>query len=160
MDALSPSKMWQECQAYDTAHTPSAKLNKVENYLANESFPAEHQAQIDEAEWVLYIDEAYIDPSFRGKGFSLLALDLLIKQLVVGEKCVVLLQAGSIMRFEKDGRTRGLDAVEAYEKIARHWRRMGFHEWSDSDDAWLCLWSGARLRIEDVVPELFAPGEM
>jgi hypothetical protein len=160
MDALSPSDMWQECQAYDAAHVPEAKLNKVENYLANESFPAEHQSLIDGAEWVLYIDEAYIHPLLRGKSLSLLALDLLIKQLDVGEKCIILLQAGSIVRFEKDERTQRLDALEAYEKIARHWKRIGFHEWSDSDDAWLCLWSGAKLRSEDVMPELFAPGEV
>ena len=160
MEALNPSAMWAECQAYDAAHVPEAKLNKVENYLANESFPSHYQAQIDEAEWVLYIDEVYIDPRFRGKGLSLLTLDLLIQELDVGEKCIVLLQAGSIVRFAKDPRTQVLDALEAYEKIARHWRRMGFREWSDSDDAWLCLWSSDRPRVGEVVAELVARREV
>ena len=160
MEALSPSAMWAECQAYDGAHVPEAKLNKVENYLANESFPSHYQAQIDEAEWVLYIDEVYIDPCFRGKGLSLLALDLLIQELDVGEKCVVLLQAGCIVRFERDPRSQGVDALEAYEKVARHWRRMGFQEWSDSDDAWLCLWSSDRPRVGEVVAELVARREV
>jgi hypothetical protein len=154
MDALSPAEMWQECQAYDEDNAPKAKLNKVENYLANESFPADRQAQVDDARWVLYIDEAYIEPPFRRRGLSLLAIDLLVKELNIGDKCVVVLQAGSIARFE-DERSGSLDAVEVCVRITSHWRRMGFKEWSDSDDAWLCLLTGERPKMEDVVPELF-----
>jgi hypothetical protein len=142
MGALSPAQMWQECQAYDEVNAPEAKLNKVENYLANESFPRDRQAQIDDARWVLYIDEAYIEPPFRRRGLSLLALDLLIKELDVRDRCIVLLQAGSILRFGKDERSGSSDAVEICERITRHWKQMGFREWSDSDDAWLCLLTG------------------
>ena len=155
MDAIRPAEMWHECQTYDEAHAPGAKLDKVENFLANESFPTARQAQIDEAEWVLYIEEAYIEPPFRRRGLSLLALDLLIKESDVGDKCVVMLQAGSISRFENDEQSGALDAVEACEKITRHWKRMGLEEWSESDDAWLCLLTGERPKIEVVVPGLF-----
>lgn len=154
MDALCPAEMWQQCQAYNHAYAPFTKLDKVENFLGNESFPKVWQDQIDDAEWVLYIDEAHIDPLFRRRGYSLLALDLLIRELHIGDCCVVLLQAGSIGRFENDKRVEISDAVDACEKIARHWKRMGFREWSDSDDAWLCLLTGERPKIEGVVPEL------
>lgn len=47
----------------------------------------------------------------------------------------------------------------AHEKLTRHWKRMGFSEWSDSDDAWLCLYTMERPALESVVPELFLAEE-
>lgn len=60
MEAISPAEMWQQCKVYVEINAPRSQLNKVENFLANQSFPADQQAKIDEAEWVLYIEEAYI----------------------------------------------------------------------------------------------------
>ena len=150
--------MWQECQAYDESHAPESKLDKVENYLSNESFYTDKQSLIDAAESVLFIEQVYIKPVYRGNGFGLLAIDCLINQLGVGERCIVLLQAGAI-NGAFDGRENcSMNPSEAHEKIARHWKRMGFDEWSYTDDAWLCLSTDKtqRPRIEGVVPNLFA----
>ena len=154
MEAIAPSHMWEECQAYDAAHA-GAKLDKVENYIANENFPAEQQLKLDLAESILFIEEAYINRRFRGQGLSLLALDLLIKELAVGQSCVVLLQTGPINSLATPEGFSAVSATESYEKIARNWRRMGFSEWSYSDDAWLCLCTEDRPKIESVVPNLF-----
>lgn len=48
METLGPAQTWKECQAYDAAYAPDTKLDKVENYLANESFPVEKQRKIGE----------------------------------------------------------------------------------------------------------------
>lgn len=95
MEAISPSEMWSQCWSYDNAH-PDTKLNKIENFLANESFPKELQPKIDAAKSVMYIEEAYIEPEFRRKGLSLLAVELLICQLELDEGCIAMLQAGKI----------------------------------------------------------------
>ena len=82
-------------------------------------------------------------------------MDLLIKELALHEQCVVLLQAGSITSVAA-AEYGTITALEAYEKIARHWSRLGFSVWSDTDDDWLCLLSEERLKIESVVPELLS----
>lgn len=158
MDATGLGAMWHECQAYDAAHAPDAKLDKVENYLSNECFPVDKQAYIDSADSILFVEEAYVAPPYRRQGLSLLGVDLLMKQLELDQRCVVLLQAGPINKASDTEVKRGISTAEAYEKIARHWRRMGFQEWSYTDDAWLCLATEERPKIEDVVPELFSKG--
>lgn len=77
----------------------------------------------------------------------------------MGTNCIVLLEAGSIIRFEQSEEHRSLSVVEACEKIARHWKRIRFSEWSDSDAAWLCLLTDDRPKIEDIVAALFPVAE-
>lgn len=49
------------------------------------------------------------------------------------------------------------DVLQVQEKIAQHWKLLGFSEWSNSDDAWLAMWTGdTRSQIKEVVPHLFA----
>lgn len=157
MDNISPNTMWEECQAFDASHAAESKLDKVENYLANECFPPDKQALIDEAESILFVQEVHIHRKFRGQGISLFGIDLLVKQLGVEENCVVLLQAAPLANKVSKDEEAEVCALIAHEKIARHWKRTGFQEWSWTDDAWLCLSTGKqnRPKIEDVVPNLF-----
>lgn len=181
MEAISPSEMWSQCWAYDNYHSDT-KLNKVENFLANESFPRDYQARIDEAKSVLYIEEPFIEPQLRRKGLSLFAVELLIRELGVMEGCVVMLQAGknhpvallaskehmltyslpwrsgSIVRLQHIEAFGGIGTEEASDRLTKHWKQISFLEWSDSDDAWLCLWTSERPKISDVVPGLFREG--
>ena len=109
---------------------------------------------LDSAETILFIEEVFIELELRGHRLSLIAVDRLLVQLGLGKGCIVLLQAGPINRVGSNDNRFGVGATEAFEKIATHWRRMGFSEWSDSDDAWLCLWSEERLKIDEVVFDL------
>ena len=128
-----PGQMWHECQEFDAAHD-GTKLDKIENYLANESFPVDRQAQIDEADAVLFIDEVWLEKRYRGQDRGLWAVSQLIEQLSETRSIIVLLQAGPV---SWDNSSKSGD--EAHDKITKHWKRLGFSEWSDSDDAWLCL---------------------
>lgn len=95
IDAIGPAEMWSQCKAFDDACAPDTKLNKVENFLANGSFPANLQSKIDGAEWILYIEEAFVELGWRRMELSLLAIELLIQRLDLGEKCIAMLQAGT-----------------------------------------------------------------
>ncbi|KAK3657924.1 hypothetical protein LTR22_009151 [Elasticomyces elasticus] len=118
---------YHECQAYDTAHSADcARLDKVENFLANESFVGDFGEIVAGAEIVLFIEEAWLHRSLRGKGLSLVMVKEFIKLLTL----VVMLQAGGITREADNG-------DESTERLTRHWKKLGFSEWSDSDDAWL-----------------------
>lgn len=153
MDAIGLNTMWDECQAYNTSHAPESKLDKVENYLANGCFLPEKQTLIDKAEYILFIEEVYVDSEYRGRGISLLGMELLIAELGVGERCVVLLQAAPLVQvIRTDSQAGDGCAVTAHERIARHWKRMGFEKWSWTDDAWLCLSTAPdeRPKIEDI----------
>lgn len=155
METTDSWTMWEECQAYDAAHLGS-KLDKVWNYLSNECFLHDRQVLIDQAEWVLHIQSAHVEPEYRGQRLSLWAVNQLIEDIGVGEGCVVLLQAGVIgpgVSCSKVDGEGAVNAANAGERIARHWRRMGFSEWSYTDDAWLCLSTvpGERPEIEKVL---------
>ncbi|KAK4545882.1 hypothetical protein LTR36_002446 [Oleoguttula mirabilis] len=141
-----PAQMWQECQNFDAEHD-GTKLDKIENYLANESFPGKRQVQIDTAAVVLFVDEVWLERVRRRQGLGLWAVDELIRQMAPARGCmVILLQAGPITR---EGTA---DDSEAHGKITRHWKKLGFSEWSDSDDAWLCLVAEERVEYENLVP--------
>ncbi|KAK4502263.1 hypothetical protein PRZ48_005688 [Zasmidium cellare] len=127
MDAINPGKMWEECQAFDAHHT-GTKLDKIENFLANESFSTQGQDRIDHAEVVLFIDQ--------GRGLA--AVRETVKALQLPKKAIVMLQAGDA------GGLRIGNVHEAGDKLTRHWKRLGFEEWSESDPSWLLLW------LEDV----------
>lgn len=146
--------MYDQCVAFDSAHAPESKVYKVWNFLSNECFDEDKQAHIDAAEAVLFVDQVYIKPEFRRKGLILIAIDELIKQLGADDgmsgRCVVLLQPGPIGSCGGGGNSE-MDAAEAGEKIARHWKRMGFEEWSYTDESWLSLASTHRPDIENVM---------
>ena len=38
MEAIGPCRLWGECQAYDAAHGPTSKMNKVETILPMKLF--------------------------------------------------------------------------------------------------------------------------
>lgn len=135
MSALSPNRMWEEPQAYDTHHA-GAKLDKIENFLANESFSELGQERIDAAEIVLFIDRVWLEPKWRGKGRGLAAVRETVRALELPQRGIVMLQAGD------GGGSMGVSAQDAGEKLTAHWRKLGFGEWSESDPAWLLLWLG------------------
>lgn len=134
--SLDDDSMWTACQSYDAAHAPDAKLDKVENYLANESFPAEIEELIRSVEVVVFVEEVWLEPGWRGRGLGREVLGRVLRQW---RKAVVLLQPGPVGPAVK-GREVGAD--EATERIERGWRRMGFEAWSGSDGSWLCLCIG------------------
>ncbi|KAK5723783.1 hypothetical protein LTR15_005483 [Elasticomyces elasticus] len=124
---------YHECQAYDTAHSEDcARLDKVENFLANESFVGDFGEIVASAETVLFTEEVWLHRSLRGKGLSLVMVKEFIELLTLGNNAVVMLQAGGITREADNG-------GESTERLTRHWKKLGFSEWSDSDDAWLLL---------------------
>ena len=89
------------------------------------------------------------------QGISLFAVDMVIKNLGLAveldeDECIVLSQAGPMSRLP--GQT--MSATKAYEKIAKPLRRMGSRQWVAFDNAWLCLSTGDRPGIEDVVLKL------
>ncbi|KAK4623763.1 hypothetical protein CLAFUW4_05815 [Fulvia fulva] len=128
---IGPIRMWDECQIYDERHL-GAKLDKVENYLANESFPPDRDLQIRQATCILFIDEVILHPTMRGQGRGLAAVKKVMDALELPDDTVVLLQAGPV-GDTGDGR------LDAGERIARHWKKLGFQEWSETDESWLCL---------------------
>lgn len=158
------NEMWEQCRAFDdTCPEANAKLGDVENFISNECFLPEKQELMDLAEWILVIEEVYLERKYRRRGLSLVAVDALIQTLSGGDKCVVLLQAGPICRYTEDGPdgdTKSLCILDIMEKLARHWKRMGFDEWSYTDDAWLCLSTsiGERPDIQEIIPAFFEAG--
>lgn len=156
---------WTECRAFDRAHSPTAKLNKVENYLSNESFYEDKQVVIDRAGWVLYVEIVYLGLEWRGRGWGLIGVERLIgevermwKENGMGEGVVVLEPGPVRVREEWDLDVRDDEEVEgrgdATEKLARHWKRMGFETWSYTDEAWLCLSTARRPGIWEIVERL------
>ena len=126
-----------ECQSYDSWHI-GCKLDKVENYLANESFPPYKAKAVEEADIVLFIQEVWLEPVARGRGIGLLAVDKLIRSVSAQASLLVLLQPGPV---GPSSLCVEVDADEATERIAKHWTKIGFAPWSDSDESWLCLLS-------------------
>lgn len=143
--ALDDGRLWSACQAYDAAHAPVSMLEKVDNYLANESFAAHHERFIRAGQRVVYVEEVWLEPGWRGRGLGRQALARVIAELVgSGEMAVVLLQPGPVGEAVRDAQRREIDAGEATERIARYWGRMGFEAWSESDESWLCLAVGLK----------------
>ncbi|KAF2162940.1 hypothetical protein M409DRAFT_26793 [Zasmidium cellare ATCC 36951] len=132
MPTLSPNRMWEECHSF-SPHHPGTKLDKIENYLANESFSTEGHEKIERAEVVLFIDQVWLEARWRGKGRGLVAVSEAVKALQVPRKGVVMLQAGDA------GGGRIGDVQDAGERLTRHWRRLGFEAWSESDPSWLLV---------------------
>lgn len=132
MVSISPSQMWIECRNFDNMHSRT-KLDKIENFLENESFPMEFKQNIADVQAILFIDQVWLDPSFRGCGLSLTAVRKMIADLKLPKKTVGMLQAGAI------GGSGFGDVTEGGEKLTKHWARLGFEPWSDSDDSWLLL---------------------
>ncbi|KAK4893958.1 hypothetical protein LTR27_007764 [Elasticomyces elasticus] len=78
-------QFYHECQAYDVAHSEDcARLDKVENYLANESFIEHFVEIVASADNVLFVEEVWLHRSLRGKGLSLVMVKELIKLLTLG----------------------------------------------------------------------------
>lgn len=124
--------MWEECQTYDEWHF-SGKLDKIENYLSNESFLEEMEQYVAAAPAIVYVEEVWLEEFERGNGLGLQALGVALKDANVPDQSVALLQPGSI------GNSTTSDASQAGEKLAKHWGRLGFEEWSYTDPAWMCL---------------------
>lgn len=137
--SLDDGSMWAACQAYDESHAPDSKLHKVENYLANESYTTERDAQIRKATAVLFIEEVWLESGWRGRGLGREALDRVIREVVGTQQAVVLLQPGPVGPAARDADGNEMDAGEATARIERCWRKMGFETWSESDESWLCL---------------------
>ena len=131
MERIGPAEMWQQCQTYDLMHF-GGKLNKIENFLANESFFDEWQSNIAEAEEIVYIEEVVLKKSARGQGLGLQALTSAIAQLQLPQKTILLLEPGGIGQLE-------CSHEEAGAKLAKHWSKLGFRLWSYTDEAWLCV---------------------
>ncbi|CAK4034776.1 Hypothetical predicted protein [Lecanosticta acicola] len=122
--------MWEECRAYDEYHL-GGKLEKIENFISNEAFRQDKANMILKAECILYIEEVVLLPKFRGYGWSLDAVKTAIAKLQVPAETVVMLQAGAVGEHHREG--------DAGEKLTKHWKRIGFTEWSTTDDSWLLL---------------------
>jgi GNAT superfamily N-acetyltransferase len=138
-------QMWLECQSFDGVHE-GAKLDKVENHLANESFAVkDRQRDVDEASAILHIEELWAEKSYRGRGLGWWMIERLLQELKMTGDGMVMLQAGPVSRETRDREDDTLEGLRedggesAHEKLARHWKKLGFDEWSDSDDAWLLL---------------------
>lgn len=134
MERSSVTTMWKQSQVYDASHPDGASIAKVENFLSNEGFPADLEAKIEDAECILFISAVVLHKqSLRGHGHGLDALEMAIKELVwLPQGTIAMLQAGAI-----GSDTRPADL--AGEKLTKHWKRLGFEPWSDSDDSWLCV---------------------
>lgn len=131
MNLQGPNRMWEESRAYDELHF-GTKLDKVENFLSNESFPAERQNIIDAAEALVFVEEVFLESSARGRGYGLEAVKMVFTELNLPMRTVALLQAGAVGGSASDSETAGA-------KLTRHWRRLGFQAWSESDESWLLV---------------------
>ncbi|CZT24862.1 uncharacterized protein RCC_10590 [Ramularia collo-cygni] len=131
MQIIGPSQMMQESQAYDEIHL-GAQMNKVENFLENESFLEGRDVQVATAQTIVFVEEVWLCRESRGKGTSLVAVQNALRLLPCSSKALALLQPGSTD-------SSPFDPFEAEEKLIRHWAKLGFEVWSDSDPAWLCL---------------------
>lgn len=136
MTRTSLNRMWEECQDFDARHD-GTKLDKIENFLSNESLVRDWGNKVEEAEAVLFIDRVWLEAKFRRQGRGLMAVRKTIEALRVPAKTVVMLQAGDVGGLK-------VDCHDAGEKLTRYWKRLGFAEWSESDESWLLLW------LEDV----------
>lgn len=132
MDCISPRQMYEEGHIYDDMHS-GAQIHKVENFLENEDFYSERDAQVAQAEMFIFVEEVLLEKRFRGtRGRGLAAVREALLRLGPPAKSVVLLQAGSTDESE-------YDTFQTDDKLTRYWGNMGFGVWSDSDPAWLCL---------------------
>lgn len=131
MEGMSASQMMQESHAYDEMHL-GAQIHKVEILLENESFVEEKDVQVSEAQMIVFVEEVRLTEEARGSGRSLGAVRAALKLLGLPSKSVAVLQPGSTAESQ-------FNPFEADEKLTRHWAKMGFEAWSDSDPAWLCL---------------------
>lgn len=131
MKPAGTGEMWRQCQSYDSMHF-GGKLNKIENFLANESFFAEAAVAIGEADEILYIEEVVLDKNSRGQGLGLQALYQAVAHLELPEKSVLMLEPGGVGQLE-------CSHEEAGEKLAKHWSQLGFRVWSYTDEAWMCV---------------------
>lgn len=109
MKRVSPTEMWQQCQAYDLMHF-GGKLNKIENFLANESF-FERQFVIANAEEVVYVEEVVLHKKARGQGLGLVALSQTIAQLRLPQKTILLLEPGGIGQLDAATLARSLQSI-------------------------------------------------
>lgn len=133
MERASVTAMWKQSQVYDDSHLGSS-LAKVENFLSNESFPADLEAKIVDAEYILVISAVVLYKQWlRGYGHGLDALEMAINDLKwLPRRTIAMLQAGAIGTDTRPAELAG-------EKLTKHWKRLGFEPWSDSDDSWLLV---------------------
>lgn len=132
MEAIHPNRMWEECSAHELSH-PASKLGKIENYLSNESFESDYEQVVADPEAIVYIEAVWLERSQRRQGHGLKAILLAVESLgCLPNRTILMLESGPM-----EETTCGLE--EAGEKLARHWGRLGFSVWSDSDPTWLCL---------------------
>lgn len=93
---------------------------------------------VADAAMIVLIEEVWLKEDARGKGRSLAAVQAALKLLRLPPQSVVILQAGSTD-------SSAYDPFEAEEKLTRHWAKLGFREWSNSDPSWLCLSTGDKM---------------
>jgi GNAT superfamily N-acetyltransferase len=111
-----PVGLWEQCQAYDATHVPTALLCKVEDYINNETFYESEQAVLDHAERIVFVEAVVVHPQYRGRSLGLRIVDEFLKRNLLLERTVVLLQPGPIGEVRE-----GISATEASDSITRHW---------------------------------------
>ncbi|KXS94526.1 hypothetical protein AC578_4145 [Pseudocercospora eumusae] len=152
MDAKNSPGMWEECQRYDQVHF-GAKLDKIDNYLDNESFESDAEVKVREARAIVYVEEVLLGEAWRGQGLGLDALRRSILALRLPRESIILLEPGPINSAEHNSQSDN-----AGEKLEKHWRQLGFDAWSYTDRAWLCLslgdvsW-GCQGEVDDTKPK-------
>ena len=152
-------EFYRQCKAFANGY--GGALDDLAERLVKDqekTFSPDKEPKILDAEDILFIEEAYLDKLYQGHGVSLLAVDLLIKKLNLGEGSVAILHPGAIGAGKL-----GVSDVEAAEKLATHWMRMGFEQWSSTtgDNLFLglSLKTDDRPSIEEVLPGLFGLGD-
>lgn len=131
MDTIDAGQMLEEALAFDDMHS-GAQINKIENFLSNETFFKDRANQLDEAQRFVFVEEVWLEEVQRGRGRGLVAVRSALSLLGLPSKSVIFLQADSTDSSR-------YNVFEADKKLTRHWAKLGFGVWSDSDPAWLCL---------------------
>jgi hypothetical protein len=123
MCSISTAQFWLECQQYDNAH--GTKLDKIENFLGNDSFKPAYESKVATAETIVFIDKVWLTAAYRGQRRGHAMVRSLLEALDLPGHTVTMLQAGGLSLAaqpvdEMDG--------DATEKLTRYWKAMGFSD--------------------------------
>lgn len=91
------------------------KLDKIENYLANESFLEDAQKRISSSAAVVYIQEVWLEKQWRGRELGLEAVRKALEKLSLPAETIAILEPGPV-------RETTCTADEAGQKLAAHVR--------------------------------------
>ena len=96
---MGRGQLKSECASNSASPHHSVDLNKVAGYLLTSSFSTDRRICIMDAKLILYTEDIYLDSNHRGQGFSLLALDLLLRKLRMTRNSLVLMQKKRMLSF-------------------------------------------------------------